>query len=447
LLVAFGLRLFWIIIATRTPSGGFNDAFEYLRIGTGFSYRVLPTLNGRGSAFYAPGYPMVLAPFLLVARKTGWASPAEVASMVNLIAGTITVGATAFLADRWVSPRARNPAAWLMAVAPAHIYFTPTAHGETVFAAVLLSMVSWFTIVVERADAKGERVRVRWLVVFGLLAAFAVLIRAPGLALLATPPLVLRARGATLRSIVRAGGIVLVAAVVGLIPWTVVNGVNAGVWTPTSTQNATAICVGNHDLADGRFPQNDMPPRMAWDCYRYSPFDDPDLKLAPSWWTYSGVDEQQWYRASTLRGLKWAVKHPGQEAWLVKQKLVEAWSSEWDALPAGRNFEQQDWTGRATTPLNWIANGWLYLVEALAVAGLILSPSARKATPIWGSAVLITLTLVGGVSQPHFRHAAIPLLVILGSGAIAALGDRRAGGSDTAGPEREADDDREAAAG
>jgi hypothetical protein len=445
--VALALRVFWIVIATRTPTGVFNDAFEYLQIGTGLSYRVLPTLNGRGSAFYAPGYPIVLSPFLLLARKTGWASPAQVASIMNMLAGTVTVGATAFLADRWISPRARNPAAWLMAVAPAHIYFTPTAHGETVFAALLLCLVSWFTVLADRAKASGAPIRARSLVLFGVLVALAVLIRAPGLALLAAPPLVLRARGAPLRSIVRVSGIVLVATAVALVPWTVVNGTNAGVWTPTSTQNATAVCVGNHDLADGRFPLTDMPSTMAYDCYRYSPFADPDLKLTPDWWTPTPVDEQRWYRQSTMHGLKWAAKHPVQEAWLTKQKLVEAWSSEWDALPAGRNFQEQNWTGRATDPLNNIANGWLYLVEALTLAGLLISRAARRATPIWGIAVLVTLTLVGGVSEPHFRHAAIPMLVILASATIVALRDRWDGRSAVTATGPTEDDDREGAKG
>jgi hypothetical protein len=424
LLTALALRLLWIVIATRTPTGMFNDAYEYLRMATGFSEGALPSIGPRASAFYAPGYPMLLAPFVFVARHTGWATPAQVASVVNLVAGTFTVGATAFLADRWISPRARNPAAWLLAVAPAHIYFTPTAHGETVFAALFLGLTSWFTVVADRSRAAGVPVRSRPLVGFGLLVALAVLVRGPGLLLLAVPPLVLSARGAPARALLRSGGIVLASTVVGLVPWTVVNGVRVGAWIPTSTQNATVLCTGHHDLADGGYPFDGVPPSMAEDCYRYSPFDDPELGLAPPSWTYRGVDEARWYRESSRRGIGYALTHPVDEVWLAGQKLVKSWSSEWDALPASRNYQEWDWAGRATGPLDLAAIGWLFLVEALAVAGLVVSPACRRAFPIWGSALLVCLTLVLALAQPHFRHVAVPFLVVLGAGAIAAVGRR-----------------------
>jgi hypothetical protein len=435
LLTALALRLFWVAIATRTPTGSFNDAAEYLRMATGFSEGALPSVGSRASALYAPGYPMLLAPFVFVARHTGVASPAQVASLVNVVAGTCTVGATALLAGRWISPRARNPAAWLLAVAPAHVYFTPTAHGETVFAAVFLGLTWWLTVLVDRSRATGAPVRARWLVLFGLLVAFAVLVRGPGVLLLAVPLMIVRARGGSVRAVVRAGGIVLAATVVGLVPWTLVNGLRVGAWTPVSTQNATALCVGHHDLADGGFPLTDMPQAIAEDCYRHSPWDDPELGLAPPGWRYSGVDEARWYRASSRRGIAWAVTHPVDEVWLAGQKMVKAWSSEWDALPAGRNYEQEEWTGRATGPLNGVANVWLYLVEALAVLGLVVSPACRRATPIWGSVVLVCLVLVAGIAQPHFRHVAVPFLVVLAGGAIAAsrrgpLADQRVDGGE-----------------
>jgi len=421
LLTAFALRLFWIVIATRTPTGMFNDAYEYLRMATGFSEGNLPSIGSRASAFYAPGYPMLLAPFVFVARHTGWATPAQVASVVNLVAGTCTVGATAFLADRWISPRARNPAAWLMAVAPGHIFFTPTAHGETVFAALVLGLTGWATVLADRSRPDGTAVRSPPLVVFGLLVALAVLVRGPGLLLLAVPPMALRARGASARAALRAGGVVLASTVVGLVPWTVVNGVRVGTWTPTSTQNATVLCAGHHDLADGGYPFDGLPPSLAEDCYRYSPFDDPELGLGPASWTYRGVDEARWYRESSRRGITYVLTHPVDELWLAKQKLVKSWSSEWDALPAGRNYQEWDWAGRATGPLDAAANGWLFLVEALAVAGLVVSPACRRAVPIWGSVLLVCLTLVLALAQPHFRHVAVPFLVVLGAGAIAAV--------------------------
>ena len=435
LAVALAVRTVWIVIATRTPSGAFNDAAQYLRMAVDFSRGRLPTLvNGRPSAMYAPGYPMLLVPVILVDRLFGL-SVAMSAAIVNVVAGTVTVAGTAFLARRWVSPRARNPAAWLMALAPGHIFFTPTAHAETVFAALILIGVLWVTRVVDRyvandrpvtrngaPDARDRRdLPAAGLTVFGLYVAFCSTVRGPGLVLIAAPAMTLVATGCARRMVLRSTGFVLVGVIAGLLPWTIINGLHAHVWSPLSTQNATVVCVGHHPLADGGFPLTDMPRQMAVDCYRYSVFDDETLQLAPEWWSYARPDEARWYRESSLRGVRWAMTDPISEIWLTKQKMVKAWTSEWDALPAGRNYTNFRWTGRATGLLNGSANGWLGLVEILAVLGLVLSRSCRRAVPVWGSALLLTMALIVGLALPHYRHGAIPFLVILASGAIVAL--------------------------
>ena len=423
LIVGFAVRLAWVVIATRTPTGAFNDAAQYLRMAGDLSHGKLATLaNGRPTAFYAPGYPMLLVPVLLVGRVVG-VGAAMSASIVNVVAGTVTVGGTGLLAQRWISTRARNPATWMMAIAPGHIFFTPTAHAETMFAALFVVGVVVITTLVDHQRSISTERRVGGLasklVLFGLFVALCTEVRGPGMMLAAVPAMVLRAGGSPWRMVGRWTAPVLLGVIAGLLPWAITNGLHAGVWTPLSTQNATVLCVGHHPLADGGFPLTNMPLTMAVDCYRYSVFDDETLHLAPAGGVYGRPDEARWYRESSLRGLRWAVTNPVREVWLTKQKMVKAWTSEWDALPAGRNFTDFRWTGRATGPLNVAANTWLGLVEILAMLGLVFCKPCRDAAPIWGSAVLLTVTLVAGLSQPHFRHAAIPLLVVLASGPLA----------------------------
>ena len=445
---ALTLRLVWVILATRTPMSPLGDATEYLRMAEDFSRGRLPTfVNGEPTAFYAAGLSMLLAPFAWVARVTGWFSLAFAASLVNVVAGTVTVALTGVLAGRWIHPRTRAISAWIMAVAPAHIYLTSTAHGETVFLAIVLGCLTAITVLVDRRSP--AQVPLRSWVVVGLLAAVAMLVRAPGLVILLMPLLVIRGRTGSWRGAGRPTLALLGGAAVLLVPWAITNGVHVGVWSPFSTQNATALCVGNHQLSNGGFPRGELPPEISEDCYVHSPFDDPELGLAPPGWTHHGVDEARWYREASAHGLGFALTHPDRELWLARQKMVRMWGTEWDALPLARNYEEIHWAGRAEGTLDTVANLWLWAVEILAVGSLLFVRASRRAVPIWGLAALFTLVVIGGVAQPHFRHPVIPFLVILASGALHALGQRlrpqpvSSGRSSSSASDEEAADDVE----
>ncbi len=418
--VGAGLRLLWVIWATRTPNE-LRDPAEYLRIAIGLTEGISPRFGGGGgpSAYWPPGYPALLAPFVWVARETGWASAAFVASLVNVVAGTITIVLSGFLAARWIGPHARNTAAWLVALCPALVYWTSTAHSETAFTPFLLGILALATV------GARDGWRRRWLLV-GLLAGAAFLVRSPGLIGLAAPALAIRAQTGTWRGSARATGLVALAVVVVLVPWTIRNGVQVGVWSPASTNNAGAACFGNHDDALPLWEPDKLSPRIQADCYGGSPFDDrrflPMLErlgaAPPPGVELTEPDEAHWYRSAMGKAVHWATTHPVQATRLYSDKLWETWSSEGRVVDGARNYSEPGWAGRWHGPLGDLANLWGWIVGALALIGLALVPACRRALPIWVPIVLYTLAILVGVIDPHYRYPVVPLVAVLAAGLL-----------------------------
>lgn len=419
--VGGALRLVWVVWATRNPTG-LRDPAEYLRIAVGFTHGETPRFGGGGdpSAFWPPGYPAMLAPFVWVARQTAWASTAFVASLVNVVAGTATVALSGVLAGQWIGPRARIVAAWLVALCPGLIYWTSTPHTETAFTPLFLGAIA-----LSSAAAVSPSKR-RWLLV-GALVAAAFLVRSPGALALAAPALALRATNGSWRGAAKATALVALTAGVLLVPWTIRNGIQVGVWTPASTNNAGAVCFGHHDEAPPLWEPEELSDDFQRDCYRNSPYDDVRFEaLIRSGGTTTDTsdlspdpDEAAWYADAMGKGIRWALTHPAEEARLSAEKVWETWSSEGRVVDGARNYEYPEWAGRWHGPLGTLADVWGWAVGALAIAAIALVPACRRALPLWVPIVLYTLMIVGGVVDPHYRYPVVPLVAVLASGLLA----------------------------
>lgn len=413
------LRVLWVIWATRTPTG-LRDPAEYLRIASDFGHGVMPRFGGLDhSAYWPPGYPALLAPFVAVADRTGWISPAFVAALVNAAAGTATIVLTGVLAEHWMGIRARPVAAWLVAICPALVFWTATAHTETVFTAMLLGVI----VLCTRAAADGSLRR--W-VLAGLLLGAAFLVRSPAVIALVIPALTIRARRGSWRGAARATGLVAATAALVLVPWMIRNGIQVGVWTPASTNNAGAACFGHHDDAQGRWEPGALTERVQIDCFGGSPF--ADRRLLPLYGSegvslppgqdWGEPDEPRWYRDSMIGAVEWALGHPTEEARLSARKLWATWGDEGPVVDGARNYAEPGWAGRWHDPLGVAADLWLWIVGGLALVGLVLVPGCRRASPIWAPIALLTLAIVGGVAEPHYRYPVEPLLAVLAAGLL-----------------------------
>lgn len=414
------VRLVWVVVATRTPTG-LRDPAEYLRIAVAFSEGETLRFGGGGdpSAFWPPGYPALLAPFVWLARQTGWASTAFTASLVNVAAGTATIVVAAWLAERWLGAATRNPTAWLVALSPGLVYWTATPHTETAFTPFFLA-----TLAVASWAAATPSTR-RWVLV-GALVAVAFLVRSPGVIGLAAPALALRTERGTWRGALRPTLVTAGVALLLLVPWTVRNGLQVGFWSPASTNNAGAVCFGHHDDALALWEPEKLSQEIQDDCYGTSPYaerrfaelyglDEVQAAAMPT-----DVDEAAWYRDATGRGLRWALTHPAEEVSLELRKLWETWSGEGRVVDGARNFEDPGWAGRWHGLLEAAADWWGWLVGAAALAGLAGVRACRRALVLWVPIVLYTLAILGGVVDPHYRYPVVPLVAALAAAAVAA---------------------------
>ena len=403
IVVGFILRLAWVIWATASPSGPYSDTAQLLGMAEQFSHLDTYKINGVHSAFHPPGYSLLLAPFVHLARVTGVASAVFTASLVNVVAGTVSVLVGGLLAGRWFGARARTVSAWLLALAPGQIYLTNVALSETVFTAFVLLLLLLVTVRLIQPAAAPTRA---WLLGIGALTGYAVLVRTPGGVLLLVAVVALVRRFGGVRAAVTPVAWLLLGAVVVLVPWTLRNGVQVGVWTPTSTNNAAFLCSGHHDGATGQF-ETDLEDQRY--CFQGTPFaEDPD--------------EAAWYGRTARRAVGWALTHPVDEVRLTAWKTYDTMAHDREALSTSRDFGARHLaSARVEGLLDSAADAWHYGVLALAALALATRPAARRAWPIWSTATGLLVLVWGGIALGRYHQPIMPLLALLGSATIVAM--------------------------
>jgi hypothetical protein len=415
LVTGFAIRLAWVLWTTRSPSSPFSDPAQYRMLAEQFVDGGTPAIAGVHTAFWPPGWPMALAPLVWLTFHLGTPSLPLAAGLLNTVAGTVTVALVASLAGRWGGRAARTPAAWIMAVAAGQVYFTSTMLSETWFTMLMVAVVWLLTLAVERSR------RMWGFAAIGLLVGYAVLVRSPGLVLLAAPALVVRGfhgrwHGSLRPTLAVAGG-----ALVLIVPWTVRNGVQVGVWTPMSTNNAAFICIGNEPGTDGTFDQS---ARTSARCYRRSPFDNPALYggSVPGGVTLTGPDEATFYPTVLRTTASWVIHHPLEQLWLIPRKTYETFRSDHDGLDAAGDFGRQPVAdGVARDLLLTAADAWHWAVLTLGVVALAAVPAARRAWPIWGMVALQIPLIWAGIGLNRYHHPIMPFVVILAATTIGAL--------------------------
>jgi hypothetical protein len=404
-LVAFALRLAWVIWATGPISSELSDPAQYLSYAERFSSGSTPELYGRSTAFLPPGYPLLLAPLSFVARHTGWISVNFAASLANVVLATATVVFVAWLARIWIGPAARNPAAWIMALAPGHIYYTSVVLSETLFATLTTGLLLAASLLVRN----GREGQAKALVVVGVFVGWALLVRSPGAFLVFAPALALRAMAGSWKGALRATGWVVLGTLVLIVPWTIRNAVQVGVAVPISTNNAAFLCTGHNDRADGRF---DATAEGSAYCFAGSAYDR------------ENADEAHWYRTTSSRAIGWALRHPVDEVRLTLWKTYDTMADDREALSDAEDFGGRSlFDGNERVRGIWLtlANGWHWGVLAFAAAGLCFVRATRRALPLWSTAAVYLVLVWGGLALTRYHHAIMPILVVFAAAALTAL--------------------------
>jgi len=412
--VGFILRLAWALWATRTPPQQLSDPGQYQQIATAFAGGHTLRVGSTISAFWPPGYPMALAPLAWLSDKTGVMSLPMAASLLNVLAGTTTIAATGALASMWIGRSARNTAAWIMALAPGPIYLTSVTLSETWYTAI--SLIVLVLVTMAARDGWGLR---RYAAI-GLIVGYAALVRSPGALLVVAPLLAIRALHSDWRRGMRPTLAVLAGTVLVLTPWTIRNGVQVGVWTPTSTNNVAFLCLGTND--DGRTHQDAAEGAR---CYRQSAFDDPLLYgpgEVPPGFTFSHPDEAAWYTA-TLRGSLRAIRDdPVRQIRTIPIKTFDTFKGDTEALNDAEGFGTRPLVERRTRDvMGRAADIWLWAVIALGALGLAYVRRCRRALLLWGLVGLQVIMVWPGIGIERYHQPIMPLVAVCAAAGLTAV--------------------------
>jgi 4-amino-4-deoxy-L-arabinose transferase-like glycosyltransferase len=397
---ALVFRLAWIAYSGWQPTPD-DDAFRYdftaraLVQGQGYVH-----LNGAPTAFWPPGYPLLLA----VAYKV-FGEGAATGQLLNAVLGTATVGLVYLIGRRTVGDRAALVAAGIVAAFPSLIFFTAVTLSETTF--TFLVLLSVYLLLretdPERTDAGGRNLRL--LFIAGLVIGYASLVRGQALLLpLVLVPFWLRsgfARPAiTDKLVALALGIGLVVA-----PWTIRNAAEMGAPVLISTNAGVDFWIGHHEGATGRG-------QMADDLFA----GHPELDT---------VEREVEVNAEGFhQGLSYALSHPGQELALPPKKLFWLYSHDAEALLWNEGHGGQPFlSGAEEFLLLGLSNGYYYIVMGFFVLGAARWFSWREP----GRVLLIslvaywTLAHVVFFGDPRFHAPIMPIVALLAAVPIAAF--------------------------
>ena len=439
--LALGLRIAWVA-ATDTAIPPLSDPQYYhatatnLAEGRGYSVAVdergfVSGQQSEPTAFWPPGYPLVLAPLYKL-----FGSDERIGKALNALAGALTVLAVFAIGRR---SRRRAPpapdslhrtaatkhddgvgliAAVLFAASPALVFWTPALFSEPLFTlgvATTLAVGLWASDVVasERRDAAMAAA-----FVLGIVLAATAFVRSQGM-LLVVPVAAMfvvaareratatahdhadvsaASRVLSVRAAIAHAAPMLAAVVAGMAllvaPWAIRN--QRAMGSPYLINDNLGY---NLRLAHGPYSNGtSTAPQDLWDERPGLSFYDRELFF---------TDE------GTSRAITYAREHPGREIELATKRV--GWLLRSDAEPALR------WSGSlGRTHVPGPHDGWVllgdaywYALLALAAASLLVAPKTRVWAALWSLiAVWMALHLVFA-GEPRYHVPLMPAFCVL----------------------------------
>lgn len=410
LAVALVLRAAWCFHAARLPGGGLHDPdFYYLfgdQLANGRGYRLV---DGSPTAYYPPGYPIALAPFMWLANHwplSRFTSP-EVGVVATLnIAWQLATIALAHLVARRVTGRALAGyvAAGVLALWPNLVFHTAVALTESLFLCLLLIAL---LLGVQAPWGLGWE---RWrIVAVGVVLGAATLVRpvtAPVFPMLVIVFLVARAGWRT--AILHTVAITAVAGAV-LVPWVIRNAIVMDAVT-LSTNTGDNLCMSRRVGGTGAFEYpNDR-------CF--GGFDDverPEFEIERD-------------RHGREVALEFVREHPTEEVRLWFRRIGALFLDDADGLGAVESYGDDPWmSDRERELLRTVATSYGAIAGGLGIAGLGWLVRRGRPGPLLLvlSAVGLLLPPVLFFGDPRFHVPAVPMAAVGVGALVAAVAGRR----------------------
>jgi len=412
LTVALCLRLAagWVWQARLDGGFGFGDSQSYWMLAHSIAHGG-PYKYGEARVFRTPGYPLLLAPVVLVAgEKLSETQPSGAQVMwaraQSALFGTLSVAGVWWLGRQLCDARAGLAAASIAAVYPGAIAMGTFVLSEAAFCPLMLAHLVLWTAAWKAPSAKQAMLIS---VCAGLVAGGAALVRPSWL--LFTPFAVvvgLTARKDRLRHLA-IGAAMLAGLAVAMIPWWVRNARLTGHFVPTTLQVGASLYDGLNPHATGASNMDVVDQQAA----RFVESQPPTSAGGAS--EPVAVAEYRLDRHLRAESLAWARANPGRVLRLMGIKLARLWNV---------------WPNEAAF------SAWYIRLAVLASYGPVMVLAAiggwrtiHRGWPYvlcWLPAVYFTLLHVVFVSSIRYRQPAMPALIVLAAGVVAS----RLGGND-----------------
>jgi 4-amino-4-deoxy-L-arabinose transferase-like glycosyltransferase len=405
LVVAAVVRGLWVAFVTRDPVGTFDPAVYFAAAddisegrgyntatgaGGGLRFQMLPA---EPTAYFPPAFPFALSAVFWLVRHTPL--PDDLPRIATAFNAALGVGAVALvyaLGRRLLSVGVGLAAAAIVALWPNLVFHTGTIFSETLFIVLMLGAL---LVVAWRPWPEG-RLSTSRLAAFGGLLGLAALTRPPALALLIAFALAVWAGGVGWRRALVQTGIVLLAVVVVVLPWTIRNAVQMDAPVAISTNLGDNLCIGHNPDATGAFQLS----RFCGGPRASTPRREEILRN----------------RANIKEALDFAVDHPVRELELIGLRAKFMVVGDHDAIEAVEYYG----TDRFIAPglrsaLVTAADAWYYVMLALALIGVpsfVAGRDPRRLMVLFSLLALLLAPLLffGG---PRYHVPAMPLVALL----------------------------------
>lgn len=435
-IVAVGavLRVVWALWAA-TPPIAFRDPSAYqmlgdsLANGDGYSYFTGPggeVPAGRyPTAYYPPGYPLFLgALFWLVDLLPFDVDHLSAATMANAALSTLTLPLVFALGRRLNGVTAGLVAAGALAVLPNTIFHTGVVLTESLFLLLLVLMLLLAVPTRALTQAPGTL----RLVTVGVLFALTALVRPVSLVLL--PAFLFLWWPSSWRVALRRTAIVLAAAVVVILPWTVRNAITMDSPVLISANLGDNLCIGYNDDATGGFT---APPAY---CDDHKDVPRPQFEIQRQ-------DE------NLGDSIDWILDHPSRLPGLVFWRGYYTLSDDHDGLAAVQDYGDVPWMApRTERLLAFAADAVYFALLGFALVGVAAVLRGRGDTDRRQRFLVVTMVLsivppLLTFGDPRFKAPLYPLLALFGAVALVAAWQARPAPQPD--PEREPEGDDGAA--
>jgi 4-amino-4-deoxy-L-arabinose transferase-like glycosyltransferase len=404
LVLAFGLRLGEVL---RTSYAPINDGGVYLRLGSDIAHLGVYSSKDHGaagsrgpSAYFPPAYPYFIAAIdLLDGHRTPRGPSIQGVRIAQALLGTVTVGLIGLVAFELFGAAIGLIAMLIATVYPGMIELVGVAIAENLLTALVLAAI-WATLRSRRVGAR----KYWWVAGAGALAGLAALTHTNGVLLV--PALAIGVWGGRPRFSRRslaAPALLVAAAVIVIVPWTIRNAVSLHSFIPISDETGITL-VGTYNATSAA-----------------------DHQVPYKWRIFAAIPSDRRLAANVAR-----VSEPALDARLRDQAFAYIGDHPLAPLEVAfhntlRLFELEgSFAWRASAAAIGLNTGTarigvysFWVLCLLALLGAFTAAARSAPRWVWLVPLLLALSVVlVNVETPRFRAPVDPFLVLLAACAL-----------------------------